>query len=264
MPQCINNLSAKSKYFASCMNIILFEKSEVQHDSAILRGVRAKHIVKVLRSDVDDSVRVGIIDGAVGSGLITKIKRKYPFEVELSLRFFKNPPKRSNIDLLLALPRPIMLKRILSQITTLGVGTINIVNARRVEKSFWESSLLQKEHYRPYLLQGLEQAVDTQLPEIKVFRSFHDFYKGQLPSLATKYDTMLLAHPTGKRNLSQLMDTYPGRILFAVGPEGGWVDFELEKLKLAGMQLFSLGERILKVDTAVVSIYSRIVQRLEY
>jgi RsmE family RNA methyltransferase len=247
------------------MNIILFEKDELKDGHVFLRDHRAKHIVKILHGNVGDSVRVGMIDGHVGTGKILRLESKYPFLVDLLVNVTEKPVSVPAIDLLLAMPRPIMLKRILSQVTALGVGKILIINANRVEKSFWEAGILDPVEYRPHLIQGLEQAVDTRLPEILISRSFKDFAEQKLPAMTEKYSHLLLAHPNAKQSLSACMAMHKkvGRVLYAIGPEGGWVDFELEKFTRSGMHCFSVGARILKVDTAVVAIHSRISQALE-
>ena len=245
------------------MNIILLEKEEIKQGYVVLSDRRAKHIVKVLRSDSGDLVRIGVIDGDVGTGEIVKIQKKFPFIVELIVKLTPQNDSSPAIDLLLALPRPIMLKRILSQVTALGVGKIFIINANRVEKSFWESSILEYEQYRPHIIQGLEQAVDTYLPEVRIFRHFRPFVEDELPEIAKKYTHQLLAHPQGKQTLSASMRTKKGRVLYGIGPEGGWVDFELKKFEETGMITFSIGTRVLKVDTATVAIHGRIMQELE-
>ncbi len=245
------------------MNIILFEKNELADDCVVLRDHRAKHIVKVLQSKTGDSLRVGMLDGNIGEARVVSVKRKFPFVVELSVCLTGLPDPPPAIDLLLALPRPIMLKRILSQVTALGVDTIHLVNANRVEKSFWDAGLLEEEEYRPHLIHGLEQAVDTRLPKIRIHRHFRPFAEDYLPELASHYSSLLLAHPSAEQKLSQCLSGTPENILYAVGPEGGWVDFEVDKLLTAGMQVFTMGNRILKVDTAVVAIHSRISQEME-
>jgi len=245
------------------MNIILFEKDELVGSHVLLSDHRAKHIVKVLQSREGDSLRVGMLDGQIGEGRVMSVKRKYPFAVELFVTLNSHPVPPPAIDLLLALPRPIMLKRILSQVTALGVETIHLLNANRVEKSFWTAGILEEKEYRPHLIHGLEQAVDTRLPQIRIYRHFRPFVEDVLPELAQQYANLLLAHPSSTENLSSSLSGNDGRSLFAVGPEGGWVDFEVDTFLSAGMQLFSMGNRILKVDTAVVSIHSRICQELE-
>jgi 16S rRNA (uracil1498-N3)-methyltransferase len=245
------------------MNIILIEQKELFENRVVLSDHRAKHIVKILKSEVGDSLRLGVIDGLSGSAIVTAVQRKFPFVVELSVNLTSKPAPQPDIDLLLALPRPIMLKRILSQVTALGIGTLYLVNASRVEKSFWGAGVLEEQEYRPHLIHGLEQAVDTRLPNIEIHRHFRPFVEDVLPSLASQYSHLLLAHPLEEQKLSHCLNKSAKRVLYAVGPEGGWGDFEVEKLLAAGMQSFSLGPRILKVDTAVVAIHSRISQELE-
>ena len=240
------------------MNIILAETGEVDAGRLILTDHRAKHVVKVLRAEVGDRVRVGLINGEMGSGTILAIKNKYPFSVEMELGLNDPPRAQPSLDLILALPRPIMLKRILSQITALGVGTVHLINANRVEKSFWEAGILQPEEYHAHLLHGLEQAVDTRLPGLQIHSKFKPFVEDYFPSLAENYQHLLLAHPTGGQRLGDVIDSKHGRIALAVGPEGGWVDYEVDKFREQGFCCCTIGERILKVDTAVIALHARI------
>ncbi len=136
------------------MNIILAEAREVDAGRITLTDYRAKHIIKVLGAEVGDTVRVGLINGQMGLGTISAIKGKYPFSVEMDLHLSESPRAEPFLDLILALPRPIMLKRIFSQVTALGVGTIHLVNANRVEKSFWEAGILQPDEYHPIFFMG--------------------------------------------------------------------------------------------------------------
>ncbi len=245
------------------MNIILIESDELTEGTVVLRDHRAKHIVKVLKSEVGEILRIGIVDAEMGKATVLSVVAKYPFEVRLRVELGTASLPVPPIDLLLALPRPIMLKRILSQVTALGVGTIHLVNANRVEKSFWDASILSYPECRSHLIQGLEQAVDTRLPAVKVHQQFRPFVEDILPEMNPEYCNMLVAHPKIEQQLSLCSKGCSGRILYGIGPEGGWVDFEIEKLTAAGMQPFSMGSRILKVDTAVVAVHSRISQLLE-
>lgn len=245
------------------MNIILIEAHELTANRVFLHDRRAKHIVKVLKSKVGDTLRIGIVNSDIGEARVESVQSKFPFVVELNVTLESRQAPPPVLDLLLALPRPIMLKRILSQVTALGVGRICIVNAKRVEKSFWESGILSQEEYRPHLIHGLEQAVDTRLPDIQIRRHLRSFVEEELPLIAKDYSHLLLAHPDGKKFLSSCMQNSHGRILYGVGPEGGWIADEVGRFVTAGMKMFSMGERILKVDTATVAIHSRITQELE-
>jgi RsmE family RNA methyltransferase len=240
------------------MNIILAEAGEVDNRRLTLGDHRAKHIVKVLRAEVGDRVRVGLVNGDMGSGIVTEMRKKYPFSVVLDLELDDPMRPQPSIDLILALPRPIMLRRILSQVTALGVGTIHLINANRVEKSFWEAGILTPEEYNIHLLHGLEQAVDTRLPTVTLHHQFRPFIEDFLPSLINDYHSLILAHPKGNRTLGGVIDSRNGRIALAVGPEGGWVDFEVEKFLGLGFACCTFGERILKVDTAVIALHAAI------
>ena len=240
------------------MNIILAEAAEVVGGLLTVTDGRAEHIVKVLRSEVGDLLRVGVINGFKGHGTLLSLEKKFPFRATLSLELSENPGELPPLDLILALPRPIMLKRVLSQVTSLGVGTIHLINANRVEKSFWESGLLAPEEYRPHLLHGLEQAVDTRLPEIRLHPKFKPFIEDFCPTLVGAYVDLLLADPAGDHRLVDVAGKKPGRVLLAVGPEGGWVDYEIGKFREQGFSCCTIGQRILKVDTAIIALHASI------
>ncbi len=263
------------------MNIILVEAEEIQDKIVQLSGRRAEHLSKILRCQCGDMVRIGIVGGNLGFGEVVAISKK-PYLATLRIDASQPPPPRPAVDLILALPRPIMLKRILSQAAALGVGHISLIHSRRVEKSFWQSNLLEKEEYNEHLLLGLEQAaVDTRLPEISFHRRFKPFVEDVLPDMMRDYAAAILAHPpkgeggTGDSIAELLGDIFAcgskksgnagrqsdkRRILLAVGPEGGWIDYEVEKFCRLGFVCGSMGERILKVDTAVVVLLGLVGQ----
>ncbi len=245
------------------MNIILADSYEITDKHIRLTDYRAEHIVKVLQLNTGDMIRFGIINDGRGKAQVTGIRQKFPFFVDLKIEISESLAPVAPIDLVLALPRPIMLKRVLSQVTALGVGTIHLVHANRVEKSFWKASIVAEKNFRPYLLHGLEQAVDTRLPEICLHRRFKPFIEDHFPTIRDRYRTHILADPGGKSSLQLEIDNESGRVLLAVGPEGGWVDYEVQKFREQGFIDCSIGERILKVDTAVIALHSRISLLLE-
>jgi 16S rRNA (uracil1498-N3)-methyltransferase len=240
------------------MNIILVDPAELAADTVILDDRRAEHIRKILKSKVGDNLRAGIIDGPMGLARVLDLDGK---RVTLRLDCRLSPPAKAATDLILALPRPIMLKRVLAQAAALGVQRIMLVNARRVEKSFFHSSLLAPAGLRAALLQGLEQAVDTILPTVSLHPRFRPFVEDEVARLTPLYGRRLLAHPgAGPNRATGVADTGTTtgpsptgrrRQLLAIGPEGGWVDFEVDCFRAQGFSLFSPGPRILRVDTAV-------------
>jgi RsmE family RNA methyltransferase len=171
------------------MNVILFESHELRPDNTvILADRRSEHIVKILALKPGDTARVGLVNGPIGSGEILTIEEeKGTARIVLRFTSKEETPARPLCDLILALPRPIMLKRIFSQAATMGVGSIYLINGNRVEKSFFQANLLKKENYRTFLLQGLEQAKDTLLPEVNIHKRFRPFIEDFLPQVTHQY-----------------------------------------------------------------------------
>ena len=238
------------------MNIVLVETSEITDQRVTLTGERAKHVKRVLRSSIGDSIRIGIIDGSLGTGIIEKITNKQPYSVEVHLELTDNAPAPSNVDIVLALPRPIMFKRVLSQATTLGVKNFFIINAGRVEKSFWNAGVVEESVYRSHLLKGLEQAIDTTVPSVQFYKGFKPFIEETLPEIRCDYSYLTVADPQFSTTSDRIITKGPGRVLLAIGPEGGWLDYEVDRMVEAGFRGLGFGSRILRVDTAVIAMHS--------
>jgi len=239
------------------MNLILVDQQELNNGIVTLTDRRCTHIHKVLRGQVGDEVRVGLVNGPIGRGRILTLE---PQRVVLDLTLDNQPPPRPMTDLILALPRPIMLKRVLSQAVQMGVGRILLINANRVEKSFFSASLLKNDAMRTFLRLGLEQAMDTILTEVSIHPRFRPFVEDVLPAMTKPANLGLVAHPTAAATLPQACPPPQRgqRVLLAIGPEGGWLDFEIERFQEQGMRPFSLGPRILRVDTAVPALLAQI------
>ena len=237
------------------MNLLLIQPDELQYSQARLTGRRAEHLRKILKVKEGDSVRVGVVGGRMGMGFISAISRN---EVILQVTVETPPPTKLDLALILALPRPIMLKRVLAQTAALGVKHLFLINASRVEKSFFEASPIKDNDFAPYLENGLEQAMDTIPPTVSVHPRFKPFIEDVIPDLAA--GCKLIAHPDGGASLAQRVSSVktPGTTLLAIGPEGGWIDYEIAKFQEAGFLAFSLGPRILRVDTAVPAIIAQI------
>ena len=240
------------------MNLLLLESHEIMADNTVILKYRSsEHIIRILACKPGDTVRVGVINGPVGTGEIVSIKNT---EVELRFTPEGPPSEQPPLDLILGLVRPIMLKKILAQAASLGVGRIFLINANRVEKSFFSASLLKNERYRSYLIEGLEQAKVTYLPQVSIHQRFRPFVEDFVPTIAKSYSRMLVAHPEAGEALKQVTGTeISGRTLLAVGPEGGWVDFEIEKFLGQSFVPVSLGDRVLRTDTAVVALLSQLM-----
>lgn len=250
------------------MNLIILQHHEVNDHTARLTDNRAKHIIRVLNCVVGDRIKVGVLHDRIGFGTITALQPKYPYMVEMTVTHDSSPPPKVPLDIVLALPRPIMLRRILSQVTALGIDKVHIVNAARVEKSFWQAGVVDENAYMEHIMRGLEQAIDTIPPKIFFHRKFKPFVEDYLPGIADEYRYLVYAHPSSAKGvhhcIAPTQNKAQGKVLAALGPEGGWRDYEVEKFEEQGFCGFAMGARILKVDTAVVNIHGMIIAALEH
>ena len=234
------------------MNLIILEPGETSESGEVsLSDGRAAHLVNVLKVTPGSQVRVGILDGPRGVGAVHSIVDR---TVTLRCAFEPNVPSRPRVDLLLALPRPKVMRRLWAQIAALGVGQIILTNAERVERSYFDTHILTPGCYRPLLIEGLQQARDTWLPGVSIHRQFKVLVEDELDRLFTDglrlVASTIAASPTGvtiRRGIDQ-------RVLIAIGPEGGWNDFEMALLAAHGFEAINMGPRTLRTDTACIAL----------
>jgi 16S rRNA (uracil1498-N3)-methyltransferase len=237
------------------VNLILFEEHELKNDVVVLQGRRAKHIRDTLRSKPDDVLKVGMVDGLMGSGFIRRLSgdEENP-AIELDVALDCSPPEPLPLKLFLALPRPKFLKRTLQTIATLGVKDVYLINSARVEKIYWSCEQIGESSIRDSFLLGLEQSRDTKLPRVHLRRLFKPFVEDELPGLIDGRNSYV-AHPPARDDLPRGQS---GNLALAVGPEGGFIPYEIEHFVAAGFNPVTLGPRILKVETAVTALVSRL------
>lgn len=234
------------------MNLILLEPSDfIGPHQVHLTDRRWQHIQQVHQAKLGESLRVGLINGLMGLGTVTALDTT---GVTLQIALSEPPPTALPLTLVLALPRPKMLKRTLQTIASMGVKRLILVNSYRVEKSFWQSPFLQAAAIREQLLLGLEQARDTVLPEVILEKRFKPFVEDRLPAL-TADSLALVAHPGAYPACPRQLEQ---QVTLAIGPEGGWIPYEVELLTQAGFSPVQLGERILRVETAVPVLLARL------
>jgi RsmE family RNA methyltransferase len=230
------------------MNLLLLQPGEVGADGVVrLTGRRHEHAREVLRVQAGQTVRVGERGGLVGTAQVLGETKE---ALELRVTLSEPPPARAGVDVVLAIPRPKALKRVIPALASLGVDRVVLVNASRVEKSYFDSKVLAREFLDGLIDLGLEQARDTVPPVIEVRERFKPFVEDELAGWA--HPVKLVPHPVTTRRLAAVPAAQ--RVVVAIGPDGGWVPFEVELLERAGFTAVSLGERILRVEVAVPAV----------
>ncbi|EDY87427.1 conserved hypothetical protein TIGR00046 [gamma proteobacterium HTCC5015] len=239
------------------MNLILLSEREhaVSPQRIRLSDRRFEHITKVHRAQVGDRLKLGVINGSIGSAIVEDLQSH---SVELSYALDTPPPPALPLTLILALPRPKVLRRTLQNLSSLGAKHIILINTWRVEKSYWQSPLLESASIEHSLQLGLEQAVDTIMPTISQRKRFKPFVEDELGALA-KESVKLVAHPKG--NAPCPMNLGAQASTLAIGPEGGFIPYEIEKLESIGFQAVNMGQRILTVETAIPTLIGQLFPR---
>lgn len=217
----------------------------------VLRDRRFLHARDTHRAQVGASLRVGLLDGNQGTGLVTRME---PDLLEMEVELLQAPPPKLPLILVMALPRPKALNRVLASATSLGAAQIHLINAWKVEKSYWKSPRLEPANLLHQRVLGLEQAKDTVLPTLHLHRLFRPFAEEVLPSLMADR-LALVAHP-GAWEPCLRQVTVP--VTLALGPEGGWTDPEMQTLIARGVRPVALGPRILRTETAVAALVGRL------
>ncbi|HYC62142.1 MAG TPA: 16S rRNA (uracil(1498)-N(3))-methyltransferase [Thermoanaerobaculia bacterium] len=227
--------------------ILLFEDDFIDDRRVRLAGRRLEHVAHVHRAAVGDVLIVGVAGGRIGRGQIARLDAT---ALEMDVTLTDEPPPPLPLTLLLALPRPKVLNRVIAGATSLGVKRIILMNAWRVEKSYWKSPRLSEENLLAQRVLGLEQARDTRLPTIELQRLFRPFVEAFTPDALA-----LIAHPKASRECPRDVRE---PVTLAIGPEGGFIEEEVVSLERAGFTPVAFGPRILRVETAVAAVIGRL------
>ncbi len=223
------------------MNIILFEPEEIERPLP-LRDLRAEHVVGVLRRKIGDAFDAGIVNGAKGKAWIVSSGED---GLQLAFRPESEEPPLPEIDVIVGLTRPQTCRKMLQELTTIGVRSIRFVTTDRSEPSYAQSKLWTTGEWRRHLVDGAAQAFSTRIPCVA--------FGGPLSEA-------IAAPPPGSRRIA--LDNYEATadlplalsgassVTLAIGSERGWTAPERRLLAESGFLLARLGARVLRTETA--------------
>lgn len=235
------------------MNVVLFDKSDYIDNQLLLRQTRQiNHIIKVLKLQVGDQLKIAEKNGKIGTGIIAQIQSDQIRLQEICLT--KSPPKKLPLTVILALPRPKVLRRLLMDMTAIGVQRIVLINSYRTDKSYWSSPLLARSD--EFIEEGLEQGVDSVPPKLILAKRFKPFVEDELPKMMAQ-GRAVVAHPYAQLNFSQYTINHQLPDIVIIGAEGGFIPYEIELLNSVSVTPVSLGSRILRTEAAVNALLGR-------
>ena len=235
------------------MNLLLLHPEDfVAPELVRISGRRHRHLTDILQVEPGQALRAGLLDGKLGEA---RVIVRTAGHTDLSVALTASPPAPLPFTLLLALPRPKALPRILQGVAAFGINRGFLLNTARVDKSYWSSPLLCAAALHEQLLLGLEQARDTRLPEVLLRPRFRPFVEDELPQLAAG-SLGLAAHPDSGRPCPCAVSQ---PVTLAIGPEGGFIPFEVDLLQAQGFLPVQLGTRPLRVESAVPALLGRLL-----
>ena len=233
------------------MNLIILDKKDIRDNKVEITGKKLEHILTYIKPSVGDTLRTGILNGLMGEGVVIDVKNQ---KLTLDLTIENPPPAPLPLKLIFAMPRPKVLKRVIQHATSMGIKEIYIIKTWRVDKSYWESPVLNPANLKSQMIKGLEQGKDTVMPVIQIRKRFKPLVEDELPSIIR--DTLaIVAHPESEDPCPHKVET---PVTIALGPEGGFIPYEIEALQNIGFKAVSLGERILRVETALPFLTGRL------
>lgn len=259
------------------MNILLFDPGE-ELKPLSRDDPRGRHLVQILKVVPGQPVRAGIVGGPEGTIEITEITPEAvsffwrPGETE-ALRpeaeaVLGNPGGEldPSLTILLGHPRPPVLRRLLKDLTTIGVGEILVAPGELTERSYLDSKVWEPRALKGALVEGASQGGSTALPEVHRFPTLRrgldyldqlDHSEGPAP-VAASGDVRILLDKDAERSLFSLLFRPSGlppvrsRGVLCVGPERGWTDGERQLLLRRGFLPAGLGDRVLRTETAAL------------
>jgi len=239
------------------LNLVLLAAEDLIAPLCVrLTGARAAYVAEVHRAEPGRTLRVGLLGGLCGAGVVKEMR---PGEVILEVALTHEPPAKLPLRVLLALPRPKVMERALVALTSLGVAEVVLLNAWRVDKSYWGSPKLHDDTIARAIHEGLSQARDTQPPRVLQARLFRRYLEDDLPP-ADREGSRWVAHPEAATPCPRALQDIQLATLatLAIGPEGGWIAAELASFASAGFTAVHLGPRVLRVETALAALIGRL------
>ena len=235
------------------MNILLLPEIEKGQTCLTLTEVsQIKHVQQVLELETGDLLKVGSLQGNLGSAVIEAVSDTQLKLTDITLDI--PPPSKLDLTVILALPRPKVLRRLIMDMTAIGVREIILVNSYRTDKSYWQSPMLAR--IDEFVREGLQQGVDTIPPVIQLKKRFKPFVEDELSQWSISH-TMVVAHPYSTLSFNEFIEQTGLPQVLCIGAEGGWIEYEVALLQDHGCQAVTIGQRILRTEAAVNALCGR-------
>jgi 16S rRNA U1498 N3-methylase RsmE len=259
------------------VNIILFDPAEIGKPLP-RRDERTLHLLKVLHKKAGDTFEAGILGGNRGLGRIDSVRLDGSVLYSLDLR--DEAPPRFPVRVAVGFPRPIQIRRLLRDLSNLGIEAADLIGTELGEKSYRDTKLLTDGGAQAALIEGAVQAGDTRIPVLSAYPCLEDwlaerpwekpqpsvsaggsphtqrtkaFWNGYAGGIGSQRPILVALDNVRPEGTLALLSALGQSMVLAVGCERGWSDRERDELWRAGFLRLSMGERALRSETACVA-----------
>jgi len=236
------------------MHRFYLSREEWQGNRLTLTGSEAHHALHVLRVACDEEVTV--LDGA-GQQVLAAVREMTRASVQLEvLRRTQSPPPSCEITLLQAIPKGRIIEDIIQKATELGVHRIvPLLSEHVVMRLDSEGVAAKAEKWQQVAIEAVKQCGQVWLPKVESPRTFKDYL-----STGERFELALIGALHGgaqpprtcfdqfRRQHSRL----PQTVALWIGPEGDFTPGEIAAAKEAGARPITMGDLILRVETAAI------------
>ena len=230
---------------------------EVTGNAAALVGDHAAHLARVLRAEIGQEFDIATGDGArsmVRRGTIVSISDD---RVEFALGKEHKLKPAPKITLALAIFKFDRMEWAIEKCTEIGVARIIPVIARRSDAHLAAAAVKRHERWQRIVRQAAEQSRRAAPPEITAPVKLKDLDDAGVLPESVQTRVVLAESLVGSEEDIRLREILGSRsteveVALAVGPEGGWADGELAWFYEMGWAAASLGDTVLRAETAAI------------
>ncbi len=244
------------------MNLIFLDNSNTRQ-TIPLTDPRSLHVLHILKMEAGQKFYVGLPQGPRGLAEILKISST---DLEIQIQWEEIYFSLHPIECIIGLPRPQTARKVLKDLSSLGIRRIHFFQSDKGESSYAQSSLWTTNEWKNHLLLGAEQAFVTTFPEVHHYSNLQSTFCLFTSSTSSQVSACALdvyeANLTLSQTLKQISPSSNSNLYIYIGSERGWSAEERMLLRKNNISLCHLGPRILRTETACVTACSLALSRL--
>ena len=228
------------------MNIFLVRNQElISLNTAVVSLERLEEALNIKQLKVGHEIEMGLEESGLGRAKITAING---LTAKLNFTIHSRAAPQRDIHVMMAIPRPQMLKRVFETTATLGIRKLVLLLSDNSQKSYAQSKRVSHEFAVKCYERGMQQGTLTSWPEFEIYPNLDGFLCEK--DRFSMYSQKLVAEPRANCKLLDFREMVGnGIVLLGIGPEAGWSEREMNLLGKQGFNSFSLGSHIMRVET---------------